>query len=118
MNELPIIQKTYDLIKWYIPHINRLPKVFKFTIGDRIAQGLYNLLEALIRARFATNRLEQLQAVNTELDVLRYQTRLLFDFKVLPLRQYEFASRAITDIGQDLGGWIKQQAKVPKVQPA
>jgi hypothetical protein len=26
MEELPIIQKTYDLIKWYVPILNRLPK--------------------------------------------------------------------------------------------
>jgi hypothetical protein len=25
MNELPIIQKTYDFIKWYVPILNRLP---------------------------------------------------------------------------------------------
>ncbi|SKB15083.1 hypothetical protein PL11201_690104 [Planktothrix sp. PCC 11201] len=30
MSELPIIQKTYDLIKWYVPILNRLPR-------DRIA---------------------------------------------------------------------------------
>ena len=23
--ELPIIQKTYDLILWYVPHLNKLP---------------------------------------------------------------------------------------------
>ena len=25
MQDLPIIQKTYDLIKWYVPILNRLP---------------------------------------------------------------------------------------------
>ncbi len=76
-----------------------------------MTQGLYGLLEALIRVRFAQSKAEQLQSINIELDVLRYQTRLLFDFKVLPLGQYEFASRAINNIGTDLGGWIKQQAR-------
>jgi hypothetical protein len=111
MTELPIIQKTYDFIQWYIPHLNKLPREHKFALGERITQGLYGLLEALIRVRFAQSKAEQLQAINTELDVLRYQTRLLFDFKVLPLPQYEFASRALNNIGTDLGGWMKQQAK-------
>ena len=26
MNELPIIQKTYDLIMWYVPIINSFPR--------------------------------------------------------------------------------------------
>ncbi|MGB3786420.1 MAG: hypothetical protein WA949_00315 [Phormidesmis sp.] len=29
-SELPMIQKTYDLIKWYVPLLNRLPKAHKF----------------------------------------------------------------------------------------
>jgi hypothetical protein len=30
MQDLPIIQKTYDLIKWYVPILNRLPRDHKF----------------------------------------------------------------------------------------
>jgi hypothetical protein len=37
MEELPIIQKTYDLIKWYVPILNRLPKDHKFILGDRVS---------------------------------------------------------------------------------
>jgi formylglycine-generating enzyme required for sulfatase activity len=35
MQELSIIQKTYDLIKWYVPILNRLPRNHKFMLGDR-----------------------------------------------------------------------------------
>lgn len=61
MDELPIIQKTYDLIQWYVPILNRLPKNHKFLLGDRMVTGLYDLLEGLIRARYATNKLTQLE---------------------------------------------------------
>jgi hypothetical protein len=114
MTELPIIQKTYDFIKWYIPHLNKLPREHKFALGDRMIKELYTILESLIRVRFAKSKAEQLQTINTELDVLRYQTRLLFDFKLLPIKQYEYASNAINDIGTDLGGWLKQQTKAVK----
>ena len=40
MEELPIIQKTYDLIKWYVPILNRLPKDHKFILGDRMIKEL------------------------------------------------------------------------------
>lgn len=111
MAELPIVQKTYDLVKWYVPHLNKLPRDYKFVLGDHMARGLFGLLDALIRAQFARNKLDQLQAINSELDVLRYQTRLLYDFNLLPVKQYEFVSRAMNEIGQDLGGWIRQQSK-------
>jgi len=37
--ELPIIQRTYDLIRWYVPILNRLPRNHKFMLGDRITGG-------------------------------------------------------------------------------
>jgi hypothetical protein len=83
MNELPIIQKNYDLIEWYIPHLNKLHRDFKFSLGDRITSGLYDLLEGLLRARFAQNKRELLIELNNSLDILRYQTRLLHSFKLI-----------------------------------
>jgi hypothetical protein len=31
--EWPIIQKTYDFIKWYVPILDRLPRNHKFLLG-------------------------------------------------------------------------------------
>ncbi|NET53520.1 MAG: diversity-generating retroelement protein Avd [Merismopedia sp. SIO2A8] len=109
MQELSIIQKSYDLIRWYVPILNRLPKVHKFTLGDRIINGLYDLLEGLIRARYAQKKLAQLEELNTQLDILRYQTRLLLDFQLITVQRYEYASKLMDEIGLELGGWIKQQ---------
>lgn len=80
--ELPIIQKTYDLIKWYVPVLNRLPRNHKFQLGDRLVSGLYELLETLMVARYQRNKLTQLKIINSKLDILRYQTRLLLDFEL------------------------------------
>ena len=40
-SELPIVQKTYDLIKWYVPILNRLPKDHKFGLGDRMVAACH-----------------------------------------------------------------------------
>ncbi|MCC5618379.1 diversity-generating retroelement protein Avd [Nostoc sp. CHAB 5836] len=111
MEDLPIIQKTYDLIKWYVPILTRLPKAHKFTLGERIINKLYDLLEGLITARYAKQKITLLQSLNTQLDILRYQTRLLLDLQLIPVYRYEYAGKSINDIGTDLGGWIKQQNK-------
>ncbi|MEL7141187.1 MAG: diversity-generating retroelement protein Avd [Cyanobacteria bacterium J06643_4] len=81
MEEIPIIQKTYDLIKWYVPILNRLPKNHKFLLGDRMVSGLYNLLEELIKARFERDKLARLKALNSRLAILRHQACLLLDFQ-------------------------------------
>ncbi|MEC4805798.1 MAG: diversity-generating retroelement protein Avd [Jaaginema sp. PMC 1079.18] len=109
MKELPIIQKTYDLIQWYVPILNRLPKTHKFTLGDRIVSNLYDILEMLIRARYAREKLKTLEEINTQLDILRYQTRLLLDFKLISVERYQYINQLLQNIGNNLGGWIKQQ---------
>ena len=107
--ELPIIQKTYDLIKWYVPILNQLPRNHKFQLGDRMVSGLYDLLEAMIVARYQRNKLPQLQIINSKLDILRYQTRLLLNFELLSQKRYQYVGGLINGIGIELGGWIRQQ---------
>ena len=108
--DLPIIQKTYDLIKWYVPILNQLPRDHRFQLGDRMVAGLYDLLESLIFVRYQhEDKLPHLQRLNSKLDVLRYQTRLLLDFDLLSHKRYQYVGQMIHAIGIDLGGWIRQQ---------
>ena len=108
MNELPIIQKTYDFIKWYVPVLNRLPRNYRLGLGMRIINHLYDLLENLIRARFSTSeKLELLQSLNIKLDVIRHQTRLLLDFELISSDRYKYINIQINGIGSDLGSWTK-----------
>lgn len=103
MENLPIIQKTYDLIKWYVPILNRLPRDHKFILGDRMIKGMYDLLEQLIIARYAKEKLAQLELLNSRLDILRHQTRLLLDFELISVQRYEYAGQLLNAIGSDLG---------------
>lgn len=111
MQELSVIQKCYDLVKWYVPIIERFPKVHKFTMGDRIINQLYAILEGLIRAKYAPKKLSRLESLNTELAILRHQTRLLLDFNLISLKRYEYVSKLIDELGAELGNWIKGQRK-------
>ncbi|MFM7577695.1 MAG: diversity-generating retroelement protein Avd, partial [Microcystaceae cyanobacterium] len=106
------IQKTYDFIKWYIPILNRLPHSHKFTLGERIINHLYDLLEGLVNARYSKQKLAQLENLNSKLDLLRYQTRLLYDFELISFKRYEYINEQLKLIGTDLGAWIKQQKKL------
>jgi hypothetical protein len=110
MNELSIVQKTYDLIKWYVPILNLLPRDHKYNLGDRVIGNLYELLEGLLTAQYEKNRNPLLKQLNVKLNILRYQTRLLHDFGLMDTKRYEFVSRLVNEIGIELGGWIKQQS--------
>lgn len=111
MDDLPIIQKTYDLVKWYVPILNRLPRNHKFLLSDRITTNLYEILETLILARYASSKLPQLELVNSKLEILRMQTRLVYDFSLINSTRYQYIQKLINEIGVDLGGWMKQQMR-------
>ncbi len=107
--ELPVIQKTYDLILWYVPLLQKLPRDHRFSLGDRMIESLYALLEELIAARYAKEKLTQLEASNVRLEKLRYQTKLLLDFQQMDGRRFQHVAKLMNEIGTNLGGWIKQQ---------
>jgi hypothetical protein len=107
--DLPIIQKSYDLIKWYVPILTRLPREHKFVLGERISNNLYDLLDGLTIARYAKDKIQILTRLNSKMDILRHQSRLLLDFNLIDAQRFAHASKLLTSIGQDLGGWLKQQ---------
>ena len=109
--ELAVISKTYDLVKWSCEHMSRFPRNHRFVLGERMERRLYQLLETLIQAKYTRHRRELLQQANLSLEVLRFQMRLAKDLQCLRGNSYEFASRAIQEIGQQVGGWLRQAAK-------
>ena len=86
--ELPIIEACLDLIRWFVPLLQRLPRQHRFGLGDRLISHLYHLLEQLVLARYARAKLPILE----------------------PLKpRYEHASRLITAIAKQHSGWLSQQ---------
>lgn len=110
-NELSVIQRMYDLIKWYVPRAQKFPQSHKFVLGERIQRQLYDLLEGLIRAKYQREKTALLETLNVELDVLRFQTRLCLEFDLLDRRRHEHVSELIQAVGVELGGWLRQQRK-------
>lgn len=116
--ELSIVQKTYDLILWLIPILSRLPRDHRFTLGERISNNLYQLLEELLEAKYSANKLPILQKLNPKISILQYQARLLYDLKLISGSRYEHLSRYLLEIGSELGGWLKSQTKPSPIAPS
>ena len=109
--ELVVITKTYDLILWSCNHTSRFPRQHRFVLGERLERSLYDLLELLIQAKYQRERAALLEAANLKLEILRFQVRLAKDLQCLNPGSYEFASRAIEEIGRLIGGWARRRPK-------
>ncbi len=111
MAEPGVLVGLYDLVLWYSQRTERFPKSLRITLGDRIDNKCLDMLELAVRARYARDARKYLLLLNTELDLLRYLTRLAKDRGALELKQYEFVARSIEDIGRQVGGWLKSESK-------
>ena len=105
--DLSIFEKTYELILWLYPTINKFPKNQRFVLGQRIENAILEILEKIIEANQERNKIPHLKKISVELDKLRILIRLSKDLRFISVRQYGFAAGKMNEIGKMLGGWLK-----------
>ena len=74
-DEFVVLQKAHDLVVDLIPRINKFPRSFKFTLGDRCQDAALDALLLLVEARWRRDRATALDAANSALDRLRATAR-------------------------------------------
>lgn len=111
----PALESAYQLLLWLTPAVEKFPRNFKFTLGDRAMATAIEALDHLVAATYSRERLARLSAANLALERLRFFMRLASDLRIIDLRKYEHAARLIDETGRLIGGWIKadRAAKTP-----
>ncbi len=107
--EMQAVTKIYDVLKWLIPQISKMPRSHKFTLGDRVTNLGLDILMLLVEASYTRDKLALLRQANMKLEQLRYIMRLCKDLELFSLKRYEYISREINEAGSFVGGWVKQQ---------
>ena len=103
----PALEQTYRFLLWLSPTVEKFPRTQKFVLGDRIQTAALDFLESLIEATYTRRRDPLLARANLGVEKLRFLMRLARDLKCLDWRRYEFAAKALDEIGRLIGGWIK-----------
>lgn len=105
----PALEKWYQFLLWLTPAVEKFPRSQKFILGDRIQGAALDVLERLIEATYSREARPLLAAANLGLEKLRFLFRIAADLRLVDLRRYEFAARAIDEVGRLVGGWMKVQ---------
>jgi len=105
--ELPIIQKTYDLLTWFSERVARFPRVHRDSLGALILSRLNELFDVLLEAKYTKPRGALLDRANGLVEQLRFRVRLAFDLRCLRATSYGFAAEELDAIGRMIGGWRK-----------
>ena len=103
------VQSCHELLLWLIPQLDKFPRSRRFTLGERIEDGLLEVLELLVEAAYTRNKDTSLRRANLKLEVVRHLWRLAHELKVMATRQYEHGARLIDDVGRQIGGWLRSQ---------
>ncbi|MCX6737668.1 MAG: diversity-generating retroelement protein Avd [Candidatus Parcubacteria bacterium] len=108
--DTPILQKTYEIVLWLYPTINKFPKNQRFVLGQRLENTILSFTLLLIRANYAKNKASILEEAREQLYLFIILIRLAKDLKFISLKQYEFVTKKIYEVGKMLGGWLNYSA--------
>jgi hypothetical protein len=106
--DLQILTKTYDLILWTLGHTAKFPRSHRFSLGTRMEQHLYSLLDDLIEAKYTRDKADILRRAALRLEQIRYQFRMAKDLRIIALNSHHYAIQCLDDVGRQLGGWRKK----------
>lgn len=116
-----IQQKIEDMILYSENQINQFPKLYRYTLGERMLETIYleaELAEAANRKYFKKTTLQDLDIKNATMQMLvrhghiaKFKDRNGALRTIINDHHYEVWSEKLNEIGRMIGGWIKSQQK-------
>jgi len=113
-NETELSQAVQDchlLLCWIIPQLDRMPRLRRYTLGERLETLLLQVLENLLEANYSRSTANPLKRANLKLDVARHLWRLAQRLDAVPRKQYLAGSEKMVQLGRQIGGWRRYQAR-------
>jgi len=109
-DEMVIFTRCFDLLAWLLPKAEAFPRVYRFTVTQRLMDAALDFQEALIDAQVARGapRAAALRTADARLIRLRLYLRLTHQWRWINTGQYEHVSAMVAEVGRLLGGWLKQ----------
>ncbi|MGC1377486.1 MAG: diversity-generating retroelement protein Avd [Anaerolineales bacterium] len=110
MNESPLFSRTHDFLLWLLPHAQKFPRAYRFSLAERIQRTAMDFQDFIISAGKSqgSQRRDWLQKADITLEQIRFWLRFSNELDLLKIGQYEHASRMLVEMGRLLGAWIKQ----------
>jgi hypothetical protein len=101
------VEDCHELLRWIIPHLDRFPRLRRFTLGERIESGLLQVLESLTEAAYGRGpvALEALTVANRRLQGVRHLWRLAHELGVVGRDRFAFGAERMVSLGRQIGGW-------------
>lgn len=115
--ELILIPKYEEYIKYILQILIKLPRVEKFSIGTEYKKSMYETIKNILYiTKIQTNRKETLNKIDAELILQRIYLRIMYENYWIDTKKFKISIEKIGEIGKIVGGLIKYYGKMDKKQ--
>ena len=97
----------YEASKWICRKVEKLPRSYRLTLGDRMINSSLDLYLLLVEAQYSRDKRRILKQANLELEKLRHLLRLSQELTDLSLKSYHYICAELDQVGKMIGGWQK-----------
>lgn len=110
---MPVLHKVKSAyLVWYGYYLI-LPKLHRYSLGQRLDTIFIHILEAIAAAGFLpkAEKLPYVRVAIRKLDTLKVLLMILWETKSLETKKYAALSLQLDEVGRMLGGWSGQLIK-------
>jgi hypothetical protein len=110
---LPVLQKLKDTYLIWYKQNSIIPKVHRYSLGEKIDKFFIEAVEAIVTASFLSpkEKMPYVRLAIRKIDTLKIFLLLLWETKSLENKKYIELSTKIDEVGKMLGGWSGQLLK-------
>jgi hypothetical protein len=110
---LPLLQKMKDAYVLWYGYYQILPKIHRYSLGQRIDTLFVEIIEAISIASFLSReeKCPWVRLAIRKVDTLKMLLSILWETKSIDNKKYIALSVKIDEIGKMLGGWNGQLTK-------
>ena len=102
-----VVQRAYEFNLWLLRKVERFPRSFRFSVGDRLVARAFEVVEGLTAAAWARDKRASLERALSDINGLRILLRTATDLGLLKDNAPEFVATKLEEIGRMAGAWRK-----------
>ncbi len=111
--DLPVLQKLTLAFKLWNNALSDIPKVSRYSLGEKISNMFIELIELILVATYTSkdDKLPLVQKASIKLDSLKFFVQIAWDLKAVNSKKLGMLSLPLGEAGKMIGGWKKQLTK-------
>jgi hypothetical protein len=104
-----VVDQSRKLLEIIAVYVGKMPRDYKFTVGDRLLSRTLSILECVVEAYYSKSmeKNQLIRRANIHLEVLRQILRFCLEHGMHGIAKQEHFTREIETLGRTLGAWAK-----------